>query len=98
SSGWTELTGIANAVNQGNPGGDEISVRTIELSRNAYSRDHVMYIGTTKGKIFRLNNPRDTLSNTAPVDITPPLITTFNNNGASVICTDIAVNPKNDEE
>lgn len=91
SSGWTELTGVGAAVNPGLPtSGTNIIITTMELSRGDYASSHVLYLGTSNGKLFRLNNPRNSAAATAPVNITPPLLTGYIN--------DIAVNPNNDEE
>lgn len=91
SGGWTELTGVASAVNPSNPiGGTNISISALELSRGDYFPSHVLYIGTSNGKVFRLNNPRNALGTQAPADITPPSMAGY--------VSDIAVNPNNDEE
>lgn len=91
SSGWTELTGVGAAVNPGAPtSGTNIIITTMELSRGDYASSHVMYIGTSNGKLFRLDNPRNATAGASPVNITPPLLNGYIN--------DIAVNPNNDEE
>ena len=99
TTGWTELTGVGNSVNPTNPDGDDISIRTIELSRGPYLNSHVMYLGTTKGKVFRLNDPRNAAASATPVDITPPQINTWiQDAGTFLNVADIAVNPNNDDE
>ena len=91
SAGWTELTGVGSAVNPTSPtSGTNVIITTMELSRGDYASSHVLYIGTSNGKLFRLNNPRSSAAATAPVNITPPSLTGYIN--------DIAVNPNNDEE
>ncbi|MBC7848517.1 MAG: T9SS type A sorting domain-containing protein [Chitinophagaceae bacterium] len=91
SSTWTELTGIRTAVNPGNPtAGTNISISTLELSRGAYVASHALFIGTSNGKIFRLDDPRNAAATKAPVNITPTGLTGY--------ISDIAVNPNNDEE
>ncbi len=91
SSSWTELTGVSTAVNPGNPSaGKNIGIRALAFSRGIYTTSHVMYIGTTNGKIFRLNDPKNSAAVTAPVDITPPSLT------GNV--QDMAVNPNDDNE
>ena len=93
AGGWVELTGISAEVNPGNPnGGRNIGIRAIAFSRGPYATSHAIYIGTTSGKILRLDDPRNAAPNTVPVDITP-----FNLGGALNI-QDIAVNPNNDDE
>lgn len=91
SAGWEELTGIKAAVNPGNPAaGTNISIRSMELSRGPYFPSHSLYIGTSDGKIFRLDDPRNVPALTTPVNITPV--------GMQGSVSDIAVNPNNDEE
>ncbi|KIC96152.1 T9SS type A sorting domain-containing protein [Flavihumibacter solisilvae] len=101
-STWTELTGVANRVNPGNSNGTDIGIRAIELSRGPYMSSHVMYLGSTEGRVFRLNDPRNVAVATAPVDITPPVIEDLITGGtlqnARVNVSDIAVNPNNDDE
>jgi hypothetical protein len=92
SSGtWTELTGVSSAINPANPaGGRNISIRGIGFSRGPHTTSHALYIGTTNGKIFRLDNPQNTAATTAPIDITPA--------GLTGNVQDIATNPNNDDE
>ena len=92
-STWTELTGVRSAVNPANPAsGTNISISALEMTRGDYLSNHVLYIGTSNGKIFRLNNPRSAPAATAPVNITPVLP------AVSGYISDIAVNPNNDDE
>jgi hypothetical protein len=91
SSTWEELTGVRQAINPTNPtNGTNISIRSLELSKGPYVPGHSLYIGTSDGKIFRLNDPRNTPIGTAPVNISPA--------GLEGSVSDIAVNPNNDEE
>lgn len=87
---WQELTGVASAINAANPMGTDISIRAFELSRGPYTTDHVLYIGTSGGQVFRLNDPRNAAVTIVPVNITPP--------GLQGNVTDIAVNPNDDNE
>ena len=96
SSSWTELTGIRDTVNVVNPtSGRNIGIRAVAFSRGAYGSSHAMYIGTTKGKIFRLDDPRNAPASTIPTDITPPLSLL---DMSFLNVQDIAVNPNNDNE
>ena len=91
SSTWVELTGVRQTVNPGNPAsGTNISIRSLEFTRGSYFPTHSLYIGTSDGKLFRLDDPRNVTPITAPVNITP--------NGMQGSVVDIAVNPNNDEE
>jgi hypothetical protein len=91
SSTWTELTGVSSAVSPSN--GTNIGIRAIAFSRGNYGTSHSMYFGTTDGRIFRLDDPRNTAAGAAPVNITPASVNLSNLN-----IQDIAVNPNNDNE
>src|SRR6186997_35945 len=91
SSGWTELTGVSSAVNSSN--GTDIGIRAVAFSRGNYGSLHSMYFGTTDGRIFRLDDPRNASATATPVNITP---TITDMSGLNV--QDIAVNPNNDNE
>jgi hypothetical protein len=94
SASWTELTGVGAAVNPANPSsGTNIGIRAIAFSRGNYGTLHSMYFGTTDGKIFRLDDPRNSGASATPADITP---TVADISGLNV--QDIAVNPNNDNE
>ena len=94
SAGWTELTGVSAAVNPADPtSGDNIGIRALAFSRGNYGTSHAMYVGTTNGKIFRLDDPRNSAAAAVPVNITP---TVTDISGLNV--QDIAVNPNNDNE
>ena len=96
SSTWTELSAVGAAINPTNPtGGTNVAIRALAVTRGPYTSSHVLYIGTTSGKIFRLNDPQNASPTTAPVDITP-LVTAGWVTGSNV--QDIAVNPNNDNE
>ena len=91
SSGWEELTGVREAINPGNPAtGTNISIRSLEVTRGPYLPAHSLFIGTSDGKLFRLDDPRNVTTTTAPVNITPI--------GMQGSVVDIAINPNNDEE
>jgi len=93
SSGWTELTGVGAAVNPSNPSnGTNVIISALDVSRGDYFPSHALYIGTSSGKIFRLDNPRNAGAATAPVDITPASLP------SNSYVSDIAINPNNDEE
>lgn len=88
---WTEMTAVSSAVNPGSPtNGTNIAIRGMAYSRGPYASSHALYIGTTNGKIFRLDDPQNAPANRAPVNITP-----F---GLTGNVQDIAVNPNNDDE
>lgn len=89
SSGWTEMTGVSGAVNATN--GTNVAIRALASSRGTYISAHSLYIGTTNGNLFRLDDPRNISSSTVPANITPPGNTNLN-------IQDIAVNPNNDNE
>lgn len=98
-SDWVELTGVRSRTNpQNSASATNVSIRALALSRGAYSSSSVLYIGTSSGKLLRLNDPRNTAPNSAPADITPPELQNFLDLGRGVNINDIAVNPNNDEE
>jgi hypothetical protein len=91
SASWTELTGVSSAVNSSN--GTNIAIRAVAFSRGNYGALHSMYFGTTDGRVFRLDDPRNSAASASPVNITP---TVTDISGLNV--QDIAVNPNNDNE
>ncbi len=97
ATGWTELTGVAAKTNTNNPSGNDIGIRAIKLSHGPYTPASTMYIGTTEGRVFRLNDPRNAAPATQPVEITPPAINTILNS-ARVCVGGIAINPNDDNE
>ena len=91
SSTWEELTAVREVVNPGNPAaGTNISIRSLELTRGSYTPGHTLYIGTSDGKVLRLDDPRNATAAKAPVNISPI--------GMQGSVSDIAINPNNDEE
>lgn len=91
SDTWTELTGVSSTVDPTDPtGGRNVGIRGVAFSRGPYATSHVMYIGTTNGKIYRLDDPQNATAATKPTNITPAAL--------SGNVQDIAVNPNNDDE
>lgn len=88
AGGWTELTGVSATVNPSN--GRGVSIRAVAFTRGPYNTAHSLFLGTTNGRVFRLDDPRNAAPGKVPVDITP---TGLNGN-----VQDIAVNPNNDNE
>ncbi|HZF63931.1 MAG TPA: hypothetical protein VEZ55_05590, partial [Chitinophagaceae bacterium] len=88
SSTWTELVAVGQAVNTIN--NEDVSIRALAFSRGAYNPTRALFIGTTNGKIFRLDDPRNAAPSKVPVNITPSQLT------GNV--QDIAVNPLDDNE
>jgi hypothetical protein len=84
------MTGVRQSVNPTNPLGTNVAIRGTANTRGPYTTSHVLYIGTTNGKILRLDNPRNAAPETFPQEITP-----F---GLVGNVQDIAVNPNNDDE
>ena len=90
TSGWTYMSGISAAVNPGSPNGTDVGIRALELTRGPYLTTHSLFIGTTNGKVLRLDNPRSSVPTVVPVDITPPGLTGF--------VSGISANPNDDNE
>ena len=93
STNWTVMSGIAQAVTG--------SIFSLETTRGNYSSNSHLFIGTSRGKIFRLKDPQSPLVNaTQPTDITPSQMPpTISINGAQfgVVVKDISVNPRNQD-
>lgn len=83
------------------PAGVSGSIQCMSTSRNdtyggAYSTTNAnrkLYIGTTTGKVYRLNDPAFAIS--AAVEISPAIVSPANTLG---VCSSIAVNPYDDNE
>jgi len=83
SSNWTYMDGVAPAVSG--------SIFSLETTRGPYSGNNHLFIGTSQGKIYRLRDPQQGLTNNQPVDITPSGMS------SSSVVRDIAVNPRNQD-
>ncbi len=88
ASTWTEMTNVSNAISTTPV--TNIGIRAMGFSRGPYTTNHVLYLGTTNGKIFRIIDPRNATSSSSVSEITPSTLT------GNV--QDIAVNPNNDDE
>ncbi|TAE46840.1 MAG: T9SS C-terminal target domain-containing protein [Bacteroidetes bacterium] len=84
---WTNMTGIATALTS--------NIRAMAATRssgyNASNAARKLYIGTSGGQLYRLNDPAYAAAATAPVNITPGTA------GAGVV-SGISVNPNDDRE
>lgn len=86
SATWTSMTGVAIAVGAAN------DITAMALTRGTYSAPIAsLFMGTSNGKLFRLDNPTGVAASTAPVDITGAAFP------ASGYVSSIAVNPRNDD-
>ncbi len=85
SAAWTSMTGIATSVGAAN------DITAIATTRGTYSAVTAsLFMGTSNGRLFRLNDPAGVAAATAPVDITGG---TF----PAGFVSSIAVNPRNDD-
>jgi hypothetical protein len=85
---WTSMTGIATAVSA--VAGARISA--IGLSRGAYSvATSSLFLGTSDGRVFRLDDPTGVAAATAPVNITGAGFP------AAAYVSSISANPTNDD-
>ncbi len=83
---WTSMTGIAASVGGAN------DITALAMTRGTYSAVTAsLFMGTSNGKVFRLNDPTGVAAATAPVDITGAAFPV----GAYV--SSLAVNPRNDD-
>ncbi|HEX7902520.1 MAG TPA: T9SS type A sorting domain-containing protein [Chitinophagaceae bacterium] len=90
SSTWTELTAVGTTLDPDGATNGYNTIRGMAISRGPYATSHALYLGTTSGRIYRIDNPRNVSSSSAPVNITPP--------GNTGNVQDIAINPNNDDE
>ncbi|MFY7838653.1 MAG: T9SS type A sorting domain-containing protein, partial [Lacibacter sp.] len=65
------------------------SIFALATTRGTYNANSSLFIGTDAGKIYRLQDPRNTSPTTQPSDITPTSLT------AGSVVREIAVNPRN---
>lgn len=86
SSTWTKMTGVAAAVGVAN------DITAMATTRGTYSPATAsLFMGTSNGKVYRLNDPAGVASGTGPVDISSGSFP------ASAYVSSIAVNPRNDD-
>lgn len=91
SSGWTKLTGIQNTIVDGPPNG-KAQISAMATTRGAYNVSTAsLFIGTNEGRLYRLDNPANSVAATNPVNITGAGFTS----GGYI--SSIAVNPRNDD-
>ena len=89
SGTWTEMTGIGTVV------GAAFDITAIATTRGIYSAATAsLFLGTSNGRVLRLDNPTGVAAGTAPVEIS--LGAGFPAAGAGNISS-IAVNPRNDD-
>ncbi len=98
SSGWTEFSVLGFQVDpSGNPNTGRY-IRSLAMSWGPYLPSHALYIGTTDGRIFRIDDPRNAAEGVTPVNISIPSLPTPGSGQAGINIQDIAVNPNNDNE
>lgn len=82
---WTTMTGIGPSVGAAN------DISALATTRGTYSAaTSSLFMGTSNGKLFRLDNPINAAATATPVDISSALF------GAGYISS-LAVNPRNDD-
>lgn len=86
-NGWTRLNGVENTI-----GSTSINIRSMDFSWGPYLSTHAMYLGTTSGRVYRLDNYANADGTSIPIDITPASM------ASNTTVQDIAVNPNNDNE
>jgi hypothetical protein len=86
SATWTSMTGVATSVGAAN------DITALATTRGTYSAaTSSLFMGTSNGRIFRLDDPTGVAAATAPVDITGAGFP------AGAYVSSIAVNPRNDD-
>jgi hypothetical protein len=84
SSNWTELTGVSSTVGTA-------SIFALATTWGTYSTTNsYLFIGTSDGKILRLQNPRSGAAANVPVNISP-----LSGMTSESVVREIAVNPRN---
>jgi hypothetical protein len=87
---WTAMTGVQNGIVLGNS--PKTQITALATSRGSYSAStSSLFLGTNRGKLFRLDDPANAALATAPVDITGAGFP------ANAYLSSIAVNPRNDD-
>ncbi len=85
SGTWTSMTGVATAVGAAN------DISAMATTRGTYSAATAsLFMGTSNGKVYRLDNPISVAAGTGPVDISSGSFPVGN-------VSSIAVNPRNDD-
>ncbi len=85
SGTWTKMTGVAAAVGTPN------DITALATTRGTYSTATAsLFMATSNGKVFRLDDPAGVAPGTGPVDITGAAFT-------AGFISSIAVNPRNDD-
>jgi hypothetical protein len=70
---WTEMTGIAQAVNA-LPNNLPPQISALAASRGPYTAESKLIVGDNLGRVFVLGDPQGAAPTAAPVEITPPEI------------------------
>lgn len=90
TTNWVQLTGVETAIVQGISPKTQITALT--TTRGTYNAATAsLFIGTNKGKLYRLDDPSNVAAATVPVNITGAGFPV----GAYI--SSIAVNPRNDD-
>jgi hypothetical protein len=87
SGNWTNMTGVGQTIT-----GTNVKVMSMATSRGGYVPNNNLFIGTNNGTIFRLTDPANTATTTAPTNILAPSSGLI---AAGSVVLDIAVNPRN---
>lgn len=86
ATSWTAMTGIAASVGGAN------DITAIAITRGTYSAaTSSLFMGTSNGKVYRLDDPTGVAASTSPVNITGAAFPASGN------VSSIAVNPRNDD-
>jgi hypothetical protein len=90
TANWTSMTGVSAGIVLGTSPKTQISAMT--TSRGTYNAaTSSLFIGTNRGRLYRLDDPANAAAATSPVNITGA---SFPSNGN---VSSIAVNPRNDD-
>lgn len=81
-SGWRDFSGLATTMG-------DADVRSLAVSRGAYQPSSKLYVGSSDGRLFRIDDPVNSNGAVSPVNITPP-------SAQSGVVSSIAVDPNDD--
>jgi hypothetical protein len=86
SGTWTSMTGVSGAITP-----SSVDITALAVSRGTYSAStSSIFIGTSDGRVFRLDDPAGVAAGTAPEDIE-------DGDFPAGSISSIAVNPRNDD-
>ncbi len=81
-AGWSEFSGLGTTMG-------DADIRSLAVSRGTYQASSKLYVGSSDGRLFRVDDPVNSDGSVSPVNITPP-------SAQGGIVSSIAVDPNDD--